>query len=190
MLTFLRKIRKSLIYKGSSQKYFVYAVGEIALVVIGILIALQINNWNEGRRSNKRLQSHYKELRDELSFDLKRIDQHIIELKDVDDQGMYLRSYLQNNFEIIDSTKLKRAFLKAGYYASFDASRVAYDNLVSSGEINLIRNNHLKRQLGEFHNTGGWDKRVDAGYVKQSIEEYHHYRHNFYGAIDGSDTSS
>ena len=47
MLTFLRKIRKSLIESGIARKYLLYAIGEIALVVIGILIALQINNWNE-----------------------------------------------------------------------------------------------------------------------------------------------
>lgn len=50
MLTFLRKIRKSLIDAGSARKYLLYAIGEIALVVIGILIALQINNWNEWKK--------------------------------------------------------------------------------------------------------------------------------------------
>ena len=52
MFAFLRKIRRSLIESGSIGKYLIYAIGEIALVVIGILIALQINNWN-----NKRLNS-------------------------------------------------------------------------------------------------------------------------------------
>ena len=50
MLTFLRRIRKSLIESGSARKYMLYAIGEIALVVIGILIALQINNWKEWRK--------------------------------------------------------------------------------------------------------------------------------------------
>tara|TARA_Y100000385_G_C13099534_1_gene643585 strand:- start:2936 stop:3121 length:186 start_codon:yes stop_codon:yes gene_type:complete len=53
MLTLLRKIRKSLIDSGSSRKYLLYAIGEIALVVIGILIALQINNWNESRKDRQ-----------------------------------------------------------------------------------------------------------------------------------------
>jgi len=52
MLTFFRRIRKGLLGSGATSKYLVYAVGEIALVVIGILIALQINNWNEGRKLN------------------------------------------------------------------------------------------------------------------------------------------
>ena len=50
MLTFLRKIRRSLVDSGSARKYLLYAIGEIALVVIGILIALQINTWNEWRK--------------------------------------------------------------------------------------------------------------------------------------------
>ena len=53
MLTFFRKIRKALLESGSTQKYLLYAIGEIALVVIGILIALQINNWNEWRKERE-----------------------------------------------------------------------------------------------------------------------------------------
>lgn len=47
MIKFFKKIRQNLLNKGKTNKYFKYAIGEIVLVVIGILIALQINNWNE-----------------------------------------------------------------------------------------------------------------------------------------------
>ena len=50
MLNFFRKIRYNLIESGKSTRYFKYAIGEIILVVIGILIALSINNWNEERK--------------------------------------------------------------------------------------------------------------------------------------------
>jgi len=50
MLKFFRTIRKKLIDQGNIQKYLLYAVGEILLVVIGILIALQVNNWNDDRK--------------------------------------------------------------------------------------------------------------------------------------------
>ncbi len=53
MLTFLRKIRKSVIDSGATRKYLLYAIGEILLVMIGILLALQVNNWNEKRMVRK-----------------------------------------------------------------------------------------------------------------------------------------
>ena len=53
MIKFFRRIRFDLMEKNKTGKYFKYAIGEIVLVVIGILIALQINNWNEQRKINK-----------------------------------------------------------------------------------------------------------------------------------------
>jgi hypothetical protein len=50
MIKFFRRIRQNLLNEGKTSKYFKYAIGEIVLVVIGILIALQINNWNENRK--------------------------------------------------------------------------------------------------------------------------------------------
>lgn len=51
MIKFFRKIRKNMIKENRTSKYLVYAIGEIVLVVIGILIALQVNNWNEERKT-------------------------------------------------------------------------------------------------------------------------------------------
>lgn len=51
MIKFFRKIRQNLITEGKTGKYLKYAVGEVVLVVIGILIALQINNWNEAKNT-------------------------------------------------------------------------------------------------------------------------------------------
>src|SRR5210317_832069 len=66
MLTFFRRIRKGLLDKGQARKYVLYAFGEIALVVIGILIALQINNWNETLKSKQIEQQLLIGLKDEL----------------------------------------------------------------------------------------------------------------------------
>ncbi len=68
MLTFLRKIRKSLIDTGSARKYMLYAVGEILLVMIGILLALQINNWNDRMHD----EAFFIEMLGEIKTDLKR----------------------------------------------------------------------------------------------------------------------
>ena len=66
MIKFFRKIRYDLMEKNKTGKYFKYAIGEIALVVIGILIALQINNWNENRLTNKTIESYLNNLVQEL----------------------------------------------------------------------------------------------------------------------------
>lgn len=69
MLTILRKIRRSLIGSGPVKKYFLYAIGEIALVVIGILIALRINTWNEIRKDAELEKQYMVSMLSDLSKD-------------------------------------------------------------------------------------------------------------------------
>jgi len=66
MIKFFRKIRQNLLMENKTGKYLKYAIGEIILVVIGILIALQINNWNENRKIQKLETEIYKELKSDL----------------------------------------------------------------------------------------------------------------------------
>ena len=69
MLKFFRKLRYQLIEKKKIRNYFKYAVGEIILVVIGILIALQINNWNHNRKTNEQIEATYAVIKEEISAD-------------------------------------------------------------------------------------------------------------------------
>ncbi|MBO3115440.1 hypothetical protein J4050_01695 [Winogradskyella sp. DF17] len=62
MIKFFRKIRYTLLNENKTGKYIKYAIGEIILVVIGILIALQINNWNQSRKEAKQEQLILKKL--------------------------------------------------------------------------------------------------------------------------------
>ena len=67
MIKLFRKIRQNLIMENKTSKYFKYAIGEIVLVVIGILIALQINNWNENRKLQQREVQILNEIKSDLS---------------------------------------------------------------------------------------------------------------------------
>ena len=58
MLKFFRRIRRKLIDEQNLKRYLIYAIGEILLVMIGILLALQVNNWNE-QKKNKKKESHF-----------------------------------------------------------------------------------------------------------------------------------
>lgn len=69
MIKFFRKIRQKLIIDNRFGNYLLYAIGEIILVVIGILIALQINNWNEEQKTNKWESRFLVDLRNELTTD-------------------------------------------------------------------------------------------------------------------------
>ncbi len=69
MIKFFRRIRQRLLRKSNFSKYLLYAIGEIILVVIGILIALQINNWNEAIKNAKTEQEFYKEILSDLEKD-------------------------------------------------------------------------------------------------------------------------
>lgn len=69
MIKFFRKIRHNLLSEGKKGKYLKYAIGEIILVVIGILIALQINNWNEQNKLDKSIYSHLLILKQNLHED-------------------------------------------------------------------------------------------------------------------------
>jgi hypothetical protein len=70
MIKLFRNIRKNLLNEGKTSKYFKYAVGEIILVVIGILIALQINNWNQNITSKNELTQIVKETSNNLNKDI------------------------------------------------------------------------------------------------------------------------
>ena len=75
MIKFLRKIRQKLIDSGSVTKYLLYASGEILLVVIGILIALQVNNWNEERKQDQVELRLLNEIRENLLLSRAEIDE-------------------------------------------------------------------------------------------------------------------
>ena len=73
MIKFFRHIRQQLIRDNKMGKYFKYAIGEIILVVIGILIALQINNWNENRKLKQQEAKYYCQLVADLNADISNI---------------------------------------------------------------------------------------------------------------------
>ncbi|WP_431135570.1 DUF6090 family protein [Psychroserpens mesophilus] len=75
MIKFFRRIRQNFISEGKTAKYVKYAIGEIVLVVIGILIALQINNWNEARKTNNQLHGYLKSISKNIQSDTAEINQ-------------------------------------------------------------------------------------------------------------------
>ncbi len=84
MIKFFRNIRQNLLNEGKTSKYLKYALGEIILVVIGILIALQINNWNEGRKENIKQRSVLSNLLVDIKADSVSYSSNLETLKEID----------------------------------------------------------------------------------------------------------
>ncbi|MAX69627.1 MAG: hypothetical protein CMC76_00780, partial [Flavobacteriaceae bacterium] len=74
MIKFFRKIRRNLLSEQKTAKYFKYAIGEIILVVIGILIALQINNWNDNNKKNELEQEALYNLKVDFELNKKELE--------------------------------------------------------------------------------------------------------------------
>jgi len=94
MIKFFRKIRQNLLMENKTGKYFKYAIGEIILVVIGILIALQINNWNELRKEKETVKSSLEAMKS-------NINDNITDLKKQKDYNTELRKRLSFALKII-----------------------------------------------------------------------------------------
>jgi len=137
---------------GKTGKYFKYAIGEIILVVIGILIALQINNWNEGRKNSDLLINYKNNLIEDLKKDSMSINASILEIKN--------DSMAINNFKkrISNTTKALDTILKIARY-EYDYYIVVHDNynndtnqvLNSTGDIGLF-NSEIINDLNVLHN--------------------------------------
>lgn len=149
MIKFFRKIRQGLLTENKFSKYLIYALGEIILVVIGILIALQINNWNQIQILKKEETKILQGLLVEFSENLVKFDSHYKNqlrrdriIKDLLDPKL-----LDAPFEIIDSL-----IYYHGWNYKFNPSTGIYNSVINSGKIDLISNDSLKKSISEFNN--------------------------------------
>ena len=76
MIKFFRHIRKRLLTENKFSKYLLYAIGEIVLVVIGILIALSINNWNENQKKTLLENQYLIRLKEEAKWNIQQIEEN------------------------------------------------------------------------------------------------------------------
>ena len=141
MINFFRKIRKKMADDNKPTKYMRYAIGEIVLVVIGILIALQINNWNEDRKQDNRK----KEVTQSLILELNEVLSYTRDQVRMMGDRIETYSKILNKWETYDPKSLSKDSLKRYYWLIHTSSilkynpRVGYYNsLINSGEINLI----------------------------------------------------
>jgi len=132
---------------GKTAKYFKYAIGEIILVVIGILIALQINNWNEDKKEKKQELKQLKALKLEFDKNLISFDSIFNHHIKNEEATKSLMGAIGENYTI---ETLDSLYLKTIYNYNFDPSRGIYNSLINSGQIELISNDLLKYKIAEI----------------------------------------
>jgi hypothetical protein len=137
MINFFRKTRLQLMTENKFSKYLIYAIGEIALVVIGILIALQINNWNEENKLNASKQVYYQQLLKDLNADKAYVSGKIEMYSDrISRYDTYLKSFNKPN---LSPEEVIQNILKLDF--AVDHNRFQNNTIVSlenTGDIKLI----------------------------------------------------
>lgn len=146
MISFFRKIRKKLLNEGKTARYLKYALGEILLVVIGILIALQINNWNQEKQLAKEELKILKSLHNEMKENLTQFEQGFTKHQ-IKKDGLYkLITDDLSQYSIEELDKLSISYIN---HQTYNPSFSVYDTLVSSGKIELISNDSLKYRVSK-----------------------------------------
>lgn len=150
MLSFFSKIRYQLATENSVAKYLRYAVGEIVLVVIGILIALQINNWNAYQKDRKMEKHYYENFLEEMRADSSFIHGYWAWAYPRKIAGLQLaRQYVLHNLEVTDTADFINKIGRGGLLSrsSLFENTGTYDDIISTGNLRLIRNKNIRSQI-------------------------------------------
>lgn len=137
-----QKIRQTLIKEGNLKRYLLYALGEILLVMIGISLAFQVNNWNDNRLKQKAEIRYYENIRDQIADDGRLIQTQI----DFNNRYMAQFRYANEILESNDRSRMDTLGLIIGnltQYSDFDRQGNIYENMVNSGEVKLLRNHDI-----------------------------------------------
>jgi len=149
MIKFFRHIRKSLLMENKISTYLKYAIGEIVLVVIGILIALQINNWNESKIEHLEERTYYKNIQRQITEDKNAI------VANLEYNNRFLKQF-QLAIKIIeenDRTKvdtLAIISLNLTEFSDFHRQGNIFETMVNSGEIKLLKNQRIVEALQQL----------------------------------------
>ncbi len=152
MINFFRRVRQQLLSGNKFSKYLLYAFGEIMLVVIGILLALQINNWNTNKQETKVLQNHLKNIQNNLHADLISIK----EIRNFRDSSVaYSQNYLKvakkDEITIDDFDALENSNYKVYFDSYFKPRTSGFETLKNSGFIGKLSGTKIEMMLNEYY---------------------------------------
>ncbi len=145
-----RKIRFELLGENKTRKYILYAIGEIVLVVIGILIALQINNWNEARKDDNALKEYLVKIKSHTKEDLKKLAEISKGRAQISGYCKQARNSILNKTEDENlALFMASGYAFADYY--FKPNTGGYEALKNSEYFGKINNTPLDSLLTQYH---------------------------------------
>lgn len=147
MIKFFRNIRQNLLSEGKTSKYFKYAIGEIILVVIGILIALQINNWNESRKEKIKAKSFLINIKEDLTLDTIQFNtaaEHVNNAIIDATRLLELKSFTKHKIDTIIS-------LIPNTYYEYSINSQTFDKLINSGVTELSNYNDIFELINIYY---------------------------------------
>ena len=144
MIKFFRHIRKKLVGENRFTKYLIYAIGEIVLVVIGILIALQVNTLNENKKQKELENKILNELLVDLNISKADLENDILVNKRMLATAESLKTHIHNKKPYYNT--LEEDMLKASDITQFSPRTSGYQNLKSEG-VSLISDDNLRKEI-------------------------------------------
>lgn len=151
MLFLFRKLRSQFMKKNETATYLKYALGEIALVMVGILLALQVNNWNEARILQKNETKLLKEMLVDLEDQQEDIKFNMSHHQEGARSSKIVREALLSDLPYHDSLKVH--FQQSYNFTILNNRRNAYNTLLSQG-IELISNDSLRSNISKYYEQG------------------------------------
>jgi len=136
--------------ENKTSKYLKYAIGEIVLVVIGILIALQINIWNENRKARLNEKAILNSLKEELNSTLEELKRDLKVQNNYKQSTENVYTYIQNKPKLVDSM-YKDFYNIAGLESTFPKTSV-YKSLIS-GNIEIVKSDTLRKLITDIYET-------------------------------------
>lgn len=164
MLNYLRKIRRDLIKEGNLKRYLTYAAGEVIIVVIGILLALYLNNWNQHRTEKKLELQYYQSIKNQLNEDLTTLYGEIKYNENFLNQFSFAKTLILSNEKSKIDT-LGKITLNMIRFSDFRRKSNIYQTLVNSGEIVLINNNKITEKLQSLEENYTYINRLEENHA-------------------------
>ena len=152
MIKFFRNIRQNLIMENKTSKYLKYAIGEIVLVVLGILIALQVNNWNENRKTEIKIKNSLIALRNDLIQDTLLIKKRLPFINEQYYLNESLRAKVAKPTATVDTlVHVMRFEFNPNWVVQIPYNTNTYNSLIQTGLIENISDS-LKARIQNFYN--------------------------------------